>query len=233
MVAMHEPSLGDASTMCSSDDVVTMGLQAATHWDALTHVSYGGRMWNGIAPESLGVWGASKAGIDKIPHLTGRGVLLDLARAAGEERLEGGTVIGPAELDAAVDAAKVDIRSGDIVLLRTGHMQLLLAGDKMSYGITAPGPGMEAARWFHEHDIAAVATDNMVFECFPCELDDAPLPVHCLDLVEMGLTQGQNWNLEPLAADCAADGVYEFLLEASPQPFVGGLGSPVNPVAVK
>ena len=49
----------------------------------------------------------------------------------------------------------------------------------------------------------------------------------------MGLTQGQNFDLEALAADCAADGVYEFLLEASPLPFTGGCGSPVNPVAVK
>jgi hypothetical protein len=49
----------------------------------------------------------------------------------------------------------------------------------------------------------------------------------------MGLTQGQNWDLENLAADCAADGVYTFLLEASPQPFTGATGSPVNPVATK
>ena len=49
----------------------------------------------------------------------------------------------------------------------------------------------------------------------------------------MGLTQGQNWDLEALAADCADDGVYEFLLEASPQRFVGAVGSMVNPVAIK
>jgi hypothetical protein len=49
----------------------------------------------------------------------------------------------------------------------------------------------------------------------------------------MGMTQGQNWDLEELAADCAADGVYEFLLEASPEPFVDALGAPVNPIAIK
>ena len=59
-----------------------------------------------------------------------------------------------------------------------------------------------------------------------CTSDD----VH---LVEMGMTQGQNRDLEDLAADCERDGVYDFLLEASPQPFVGGVGSPVNPVAIK
>ncbi len=49
----------------------------------------------------------------------------------------------------------------------------------------------------------------------------------------MGLTQGQNWDLETLSADCAADGVYEFLLSATPEPFVDAVGSPVAPVAVK
>ena len=59
------------------------------------------------------------------------------------------------------------------------------------------------------------------------------LPVHLLHLVDMGLTQGQNWDLEALSADCADDGVYEFLLDATPQPFTNAVGSPVNPVAVK
>ena len=54
-----------------------------------------------------------------------------------------------------------------------------------------------------------------------------------LHLVEMGMTQGQNFDLEALAADCAADGRYAFFLDATPQPFVGGLGTPVNPVAIK
>jgi hypothetical protein len=57
--------------------------------------------------------------------------------------------------------------------------------------------------------------------------------VHFVHLVDMGLTQGQNWNLEGLAADCADDGQYTFLLSAPPEPLVGGVGSPVHPVAIK
>lgn len=41
------------------------------------------------------------------------------------------------------------------------------------------------------------------------------------------------WALEELAEDCAADGVYEFLLTAAPLPITGAVGSPVNPIAVK
>jgi hypothetical protein len=87
--------------------------------------------------------------------------------------------------------------------------------------------------WFRDRDVAAVATDNLPFEVYPPERDDLAFPVHLLHLVEMGMTQGQNFDLEDLAADCAADGVHEFLLDASPLPFERGLGSPVNPVAVK
>jgi len=88
-------------------------------------------------------------------------------------------------------------------------------------------------RWFRRHDVAAVATDTMSFEVFPCERDDLFFPVHLLDLVEMGMIQGQNFQLEALAADCADDGVYTFLLEATPDPFVKAVGAPVQPIAVK
>ena len=98
---------------------------------------------------------------------------------------------------------------------------------------TGSGLTMDTASWFHDHDVAAVATDNLTFEVFPCEDMTAILPVHPLHLVEMGMTQGQNWMLEDLADDCVADGAYEFFLEASPQPFTNALGSPVNPVAIK
>jgi len=80
-----------------------------------------------------------------------------------------------------------------------------------------------------------VAPETIVFGVRPCDpgVEGESLGIHCLELVDMGLTQGQNWDLEELAAECAADGRYDFFLEASPQPFVGGLGSPVNPVAIR
>ena len=77
-----------------------------------------------------------------------------------------------------------------------------------------------------------MATDNPTFECVEFERA-VPLPVHALHLVEMGMTQGQNWNLEELAADCAGDGRATFLLSATPEPVTGGTGAPVVPVAVK
>ncbi len=99
--------------------------------------------------------------------------------------------------------------------------------------MTAPGPSLQTVEWFRDHDVAAVAVDHGTFEVFPSEVETMPLPVHLLHLVDMGMTQGQHWDLEELAADCADDGQYSFLLSASPEPVEMGVGSPVNPVAVK
>jgi kynurenine formamidase len=233
MVAINMP-YGD--TFHTSDDVVTMGLQACTHWDALAHASYDGNLYNGFPASAITAeQGATRCGIDKVGAIVTRGVLLDVARVKGVERIEPGYAFTAADLDAAADAAKVKVQPGDVVLLRTGHITLFQAGDKLAYSTAGgAGPSMGTVGWFHDRGVAAVATDNITFEVFPGERDaEVFFPVHLLHLVEMGMTQGQNWDLEALAADCADDGVYEFLLSASPEPFTGGTGSPVIPIAIK
>ena len=164
--------------------------------------------------------------------LVTRGVLLDIARLKGVDVVEAGTPLTGADLDAACERFGVTVEPGDVVLLRMGAMSLFLAGDRDGYASTNAGPSLQSVDWFHDHDVAAVATDNPTFECVEFERS-VPLPVHALHLVEMGMTQGQNWNLEELAADCAADGRYTFLLSATPEPVTGGTGAPVVPVAVK
>ena len=233
--SVNQP-IAEGSAALASDDSVTMPLQAATHWDALAHVSYDGVIWNGFPSSSVTVEaGATRCGIDKVGPLLGRGVLLDVARALGEDRVESGHALTPDDLDAAADVGDVRVEPGDIVLIRTGQIQHLAADppDRWAYLFPSPGPSLATVSWFREHDVAAVATDTMTFEVYPWEYDDLVMPVHLLHMVEIGMLQGQNWNLEQLAVDCASDGRYSFLLEATPEPFVGGLGSPVAPVAVK
>jgi kynurenine formamidase len=233
MVQINTPLTGDPADFCSSDDMVVMGLQCATHWDGLGHVSYEGRLYNGNSAASITAFGASVCGIHKIRTLVSRGVLLDVARTLGTDRLDGGYAVTASDLDAAEARAGLEVGPGDVVLVRTGQMALLASGDKAGYGAPAPGLSTMTVEWFRDRDVAAVATDTLTFEVWPGEDDAAILPVHLLHLVEMGMTQGQNWVLDELAEDCAADGVHEFLLEASPQPFTNAVGSPVNPVAVK
>jgi kynurenine formamidase len=237
MVAVNHPLSDDPEWICASEDVVTMALQCATHWDALAHVSYGGRMYNGHPASAVTDTGAARCGIERSGPLVTRGVLLDVARAVGRDTLGPGHAVSAEELDAACALGRVQVHPGDAVLVRTGQMRHLWAERTrqalFDYAFPAPGLTMDTALWFRRHDVAAVATDTLSLEVVPGEDVTAYLPVHLLHLVEMGLTQGQNFVLDVLADDCAADGVYEFLLDATPLPFTAGLGSPVNPVAVK
>ncbi|RPK60883.1 putative cyclase [Streptomyces sp. ADI96-02] len=220
-------------TVATSDDVVTMGLQAATHWDALTHVSHSGKIYNGRPADTITAHdGARFSSIATVPHLVSRGVLLDVARARGEDRLPGGHAVTPQDLSEAEEFAGVRVRAGDIVLVRTGQVRLALAGDRQAYGYPSPGLSVHTPAWFHARDVAAVANDTLTFEIFPPEIEDLWLPVHALHLVEMGMLQGQNWNLEELSAACAQERRYAFLLAAMPEPFAGATGTPVAPVAV-
>ena len=234
MLSINHPYVrGDPDNFCNSDDTVTMGLQSCTHWDALGHVSYEGRIYNGFPAEVVNESGATRCGIDKIETLVSRGVLLDIARVKGVDRIEGPYAITGDDLDAAAELGGVEILPGDIVCVRTGHIRLLSVGERERYIAPAPGPSLQSVEWFRTHDVAAVATDSYTGEVFPREIKGTYLPVHLLHLVDMGMTQGQNFDFETLAADCAADGRYAFFLEASPQPFTNAVGTPVNPVVIK
>jgi len=236
MVQVNQPvNPEQPDWVCFSEDVVTMATQCATHWDALAHSSYGGVIYNGYPAGVVSADGASRCGIHRLGPVVSRGVLLDVARALGCDVLEPGYPIMPGDLDAAVGLAGMELEPGDIVLVRTGQMVHLAPGrrDLVAYTFPSPGLTIETAGWFHQHDVAAVATDTLVFEVYPSQHEDAYLPVHLLHLVEMGLTQGQNWVLDALADECAADGRYSFLLDATPLPLTDGLGTPLNPVAIK
>lgn len=235
MTSVNEPLSEDADWISSSEEKVELSTQCATHWDAVAHVSYQGRMYNGFAADEVDVKGARRCGVQVVDTLVSRGLLLDVARAKGLEVLQGGYGVTPEDLDEAASMGGVSPEPGDVVLVRTGQPHWLRAPqrDLVKYSYPAPGLTMACALWFHSHDIAAVATDTLALEVYPCEFEDAYLPVHLLHLVEMGMTQGQNWDLDALAEDCAADGRYDFLLDATPLPFTHALGSPVSPVAVK
>ena len=235
MVAINTAYTGDTDDCCFSDDVITMGLQACTHWDALAHVSYGGLLYNGFpASSTTADRGATRCGIHRVTHLVSRAILLDVARALGHDVLPPRHMIREADLDAAVAQAGVTPEPGDVVLVRTGQMTYFKARDREGYLLgEQPGLTTDTIRWFRRHDVAAVAIDTLAMEVHPGEDPAVLFPVHAIQLRDMGLTQGQNFDLEALATHCAADGIYEMLLVANPEPVTGGTGAPVNPVAIK
>jgi kynurenine formamidase len=221
--------LGDGRLQYS-DDFMMLALQATTQLDGFGHVGNGDVLYNGFwAGLITASSGARRLGIHHLADgIVGRAVLLDIARHRGVDRLDGGTAIESDELAAVAGAQGVTVGAADILLIRTGHLAWLLAGNEETDG--APGLTYRALPWLHERDVAMVAVDNLAAEVLPAE---GPLPFHIGAIRDLGMLVGELFDLDALAADCAADGVYECLLVAPPLPVVNGVGSPLNPIAIK
>jgi kynurenine formamidase len=223
-----------------SDDVVILPLQCSTQWDALGHVYYDGLLYNGCkACDVLSVHGASKNSIEHMatPGLMSRGILLDIARLKGVEILPTNYAITVDDLNAACAKQGVKVESGDIVLVRTGQIRrFTVENNRAAWAGEQAGLSHLCAEWLHEKSVAAVCADNVAVEIIAyAELgvSERPLPLHLLCLRDMGMPLGEIFNLEELAADCATDKRYSFLIAAPPLGITGGLGSPVNPVVLK
>jgi kynurenine formamidase len=219
-----------------ADDYIFMPLQGASQWDALAHVYYDDQLYNGYPASDVTVVGSFHDTIDRIAKgVAGRGVLLDIARLRGVDWLPAGEVITPDDLEAAIAAqGGVAVGTGDILLFRTGWRRMFLE-QKSAQDFMAgePGLGQACCEWLHEREIAAVCSDNWAIEVLPGEVPDVVLNVHMVLIRDMGMTLGEILDFEELAADCAADGVWEFFFCAPPLKVTRGVGSPINPLAMK
>jgi kynurenine formamidase len=218
-----------------NDDFIMMPLQAASQWDALSHVYYDDQLYNGFPASTVTSAGAARVSIDKVDvkGIAGRGVLADLARARGADHLPAGTPVEPDELDDVLARQGSPVRPGDILLVRTGWWpQFKGPGDGDRWRFEAPGLSWRCAAWLHSREIAAVAADNVAVEV-SVGGGEVDLPLHLLCLRDMGMMFGEIWNLEELADDSARTGVYDCQLVAPPLRVLGAVGSPVNPVALR
>jgi kynurenine formamidase len=217
-----------------ADDTVVLHLQSATHWDSLAHIFHAGRAYNDVPAEEVSSAGAPRLGSEQLEdRLVGRGVLLDVPRAKGVEWLDDGYAITVSDLEATAESEGVEVRDGDILLVRTGQMhRCRLQGWGTYAGGDAPGLSFFTLPWLAERRVAAVATDTWGVEVRPNELPDSFQPFHIPAIVYMGLLLGEMFDLDRLAAACAQAGVWEAFVSAPPLPFTGTAGAPPGPVAI-
>jgi kynurenine formamidase len=219
-----------------TDDLIIMPLQSGTQWDAPGHVVFENKIYNGYGAEWVGSKGALKGSVkNACDSMVGRGVLLDVARALDLDWLEPGYPITGADLDAAAEMAGVEVGEADFVFIRTGAMTMArAAGAWGDYaGGDAAGLGLASVDWIASRGVAAVATDTWGLEVRPNETPDTGQPLHIVFISAMGLWLGEIFDLDPLADDCAEDGMYEFMFCGPPLPFTRAVGSPLNPMAIK
>jgi len=225
LTKLHGDTVGPAGNS-SAADAIAMGSHVGTHIDALCHFSCGGKLHGGddVARLQSYVGGLRKHSVDTIAPILRRGVLLDIARALGGEPLPVDFEVKPEHLDAAVRAQGVEIRAGDVVLLRTGWARYFEDARQYVRDARGPGPSLAGAQWLSVHRIFAAGADTVAFEKVPAPA----MPAHVHLLVDSGIHIIECLNLD----DLAADSVREFVFVGAPLKLRGATGAPIRPLAL-
>jgi kynurenine formamidase len=210
------------------EDVMIFASHTTSHMDALIHVYEDHLHYNGVPAGAMkALTGASKLGIEKVGGFAARAVLLDLVRYFDDGPwVQLGRTITRADLQGASDAQGVDVRAGDVVLIRTGYLDMWYERQP-DVPFEQAGIGFDAAEWLAAKDIVAVGSDNAAVEVIPFDDSDF-LGVHKALLVRRGI-----YLLEFLdMAQPARDECWEGLLTVAPLKVTGATGSPINPILI-
>lgn len=207
--------------------------QTGTHIDNLNHVgvriAHGNYlMFGGIHESAESMRAIDRPGIEMMPALIGRAVLLDIAGALGVAELPAGHAISVDQLREAGHRQGTAIGPGDTVLIHTGWGRHWDPGGLHEMLAAEPGLSAHSARWLADQGVVCVGADNFAVEVVPPEMVDEPFPAHIDLLVRAGVRMLENLCLEQIVAD----GVRECCLIVAPLKIKGGTGSPVRPLAL-
>jgi kynurenine formamidase len=205
---------------------------ATSHIDALCHIFYEGKLFNGYAADTVTAHGATRLGIHHLQDgIVTRGVLLDIPSVRGVDALEPGEAIFPEDLEAAEERAGLRVRPGDALLVRTGRW--VWRATHGPWNVAAQAAGLDAAclAWLRERDVATLGSDA-VSDVMPSRVEGVGMPIHEIAIVALGLHLMDNLDLDALAAVCADEGRWGFLFVVAPLVLRRGTASPVNPIAV-
>jgi kynurenine formamidase len=212
----------------SASGVLTMMEHSGTHLDALCHQANELRLFGGVeVDEAEASAGFSRLGVETVPPLLRRGVLLDVCGHKGNELLPPKYAIRAEDLSACAAAQGVEVRQGDVLLVRTGYGTLW--GDEAAY-LDAAGVAKSGTLWAADRGVVAVGADNMAWDV-PDEVDPetgATLFAHLYLLPQRGVYIIENLNLEELAGDRR----WEFAFVGIPLKLTGATGSPLRPLAL-
>jgi kynurenine formamidase len=232
---MKGPLGADAGRgLAFSMDRIAMNIHgnADSHVDALCHVIFDGKLYNGVTADTVTVTGPAELSIDLAADgIVGRGVLLDVPRSRGLPWLEPGDHVTVADVLAAEQDQHVRIGQGDIVLVRVGH--------RRRRNEQGPWDAAEARAGLHpavlpllaQRRIAALGSDGNN-DTAPSAVAGVDFPVHVLTVNALGLHLLDYLEFAELSQVCAQIGRWSFLCVIAPLRLPTGTGSPVNPIAI-
>ncbi len=220
-----------------ADDKINAFLQGSTQYDALGHVWYDGKLYNGFDARTT-VGGLEKASVEPVAQrgVVGRGVLLDMARYRGKDNLDAAETFTHEDLMACAEQQGITINKRDVLLIRTNFLKLFFdLGDAFYADFCEPGLvySPELVQWFQDMEIPNLVTDTIANEITTDPSTGVALTLHNALMRNLGVLFTEICDLELLAQDCAADGQWDFMYTAAPLKVAKASGSPVNPVAIK
>lgn len=222
-------AMGATNKVGANLERIEMTTHVGTHVDSLGHFSIGDYLYGDHnINDSVGDFGLLDLGIENMPPVVTRGVLLDLSGLDGEAFLEAGRAVTKDDLQRAYDTAKIAPEAGDVVCLYTGWGRFYMT-DNPRYLSGEPGIERGAAEWLTSQDAVAIGADNMAVEVLPgTKHPEIMMPVHQHCLAEAGVHLIENLALDELATE----GIHEFCFVMLPVKFKGATGCPVRPVAM-
>jgi kynurenine formamidase len=222
-------TLGPTKTTYN-DDIITGWVGVGSQLDGLGHLGSDGVYYNcNKAADFAKTDGLTKLGIENVPAIATRVVVLDMAGYLGSDPVKEGTAFGRAEIEGALKKQGVKaIEKGDVVLFHTGWLKLIGKDDKR-YGAGEPGLGIEGARYLASRGVAMVGADTWGVEVIPGEQGSGTFQVHQILLMQNGIYVLENMN----TAEMVKDKAWEAFFTLGPARVTGAVQAIINPIAVR
>jgi kynurenine formamidase len=211
-----------------NDDILDTWVGIGSQLDGLGHIGVDHVYYNGNKlADFADPTGLKKLGVEKVPPMVTRGVLLDMAAYYNTDIVKEGTAFNVKEIEEVAKKQGVEIRQGDVVIFHTGWLGLIGKDDKR-YSTGEPGLGVEGAKYLTGKGVVAIGADTWAVEVIPFESKNI-FEVHQILLPMNGTYILENMDTAELAKDKA----YEFLFVLGHPRFRGGVQSMINPVAIR
>lgn len=214
-----------------NDDIFQGWFGIGSQIDGLGHLGTAeGQYYNcNDAKDFAHITGLTKMGIEKIPPLVARGVVLDMAGHFGIASMEAGQYFGVDDVKAVAKRQDTPLRRGDVVLFHTGWTDAKLKSEPEVWGSVEPGQSEEVARYMADLDVLAVGADTWGVDVVPPQHESRPFFGHVILLKEHGIYILETMNTGPLVRD----GVFEFLFVLGQAKVRGAVQMIINPVAIR